>query len=86
MSEELLGTILLTDEDDNEIEFDVMDKFPYKGMNYYILLPVDYDADDVEFVILREDTVDGETALMGIDDVETLDAVFDEYKRRQQIE
>lgn len=85
MSEELPGSIILYDEDENEIEFDIMDKFPYRGDTYYILLPVDYDADDVEFVILLDRTTDGETTLIGIDDVDTLDAVFAEYKKRQNI-
>lgn len=86
MSEELLKSIVLVDEDDNEIEFDVMDKFSYKGTNYCVLLPVDYDADDAEFVILQEKYIDGEAAFIGIEDAKVLDAVFDEYKRRQKIE
>lgn len=86
MSEELLGTVFLVDEDDNEIAFDVMDKFQYNGINYCVLLPIDYDADDVEFVILQEKLVDGETVLAGIEDAAILDAVFDVYKKRQKIE
>lgn len=86
MSEEPLKSIVLVDEDDNEIEFDVMDKFHYKGSNYCVLLPVDYDSDDVEFVILEEKYVDGEAAFAGIEDANVLDAVFDEYKKRQKIE
>lgn len=86
MSEELLKSIVLVDEDDNEIEFDLMDKFSYKGTDYCVLFPVDYDADDAEFVILQEKDIDGETVFVGIEDAKVLDAVFAEYKRRQKIE
>ena len=86
MSEANLGSIVLYDEDENEIEFDIMDKFGLDGETYYALLPIDYDAEDVEFVILREMSADGEIALVGIEDAETLDRVFDEYKKRQDID
>ena len=87
MPEQPLESIVLYDEDENEIEVDSMDKLGYKGETYYVLLPVDYDSDDVEFVILRElPCEDGETALVGIDDEATLDAVFDEYKKHQNIQ
>lgn len=86
MSEEPLKSIVLVDEDDNEIEFDVMDKFPYKESNYCVLFPVDYDSDDAEFVILEEKYIDGEAAFVGIEEAKVLDAVFNEYKRRHKIE
>lgn len=86
MSEASLGSIILYDEDENELEFDVMDKFCFDGETYYVLLPIDYDAEDVEFVILREMSADGGTALVGIEDADTLDRVFDEYKKRQAID
>lgn len=80
---EQIKSILLTDEDDNEIEFDVMDSFGFDGERYYVLLPVDDDSDDIEYVILRE-KAEGE--LIGIDDEKTLDLVFNEYKRRNSID
>ncbi|MBR5947636.1 MAG: DUF1292 domain-containing protein [Clostridia bacterium] len=80
---EQIKSILLTDEDDNEIEFDIMDSFEFEGENYYVLLPVDDDSDDIEYVILREK---GEGELIGIDDEATLDRVFSEYKKRNSID
>ena len=41
MPEQPLESIVLYDEDENEIEFDIMDKLVYKGETYYVLLPVD---------------------------------------------
>lgn len=80
---EQIRSILLTDEDDNEIEFDIMDSFDFEGESYYVLLPVDDERDDIEFVILREK---GEGELIGIDDEKTLDRVFNEYKKRNSID
>ena len=80
---EQIRSIVLTDEDDNEIEFDIMDSFAFEGGHYYVLLPVDDERDDIEFVILRE-KAEGE--LIGIDDESTLDRVFNEYKKRNSID
>lgn len=79
---EYTKSILLVDEDDNEIEFDLMDQFEFKGEKYLVLLPVDDDSDDVEYVILRDA---GDGALAGIDDEATLDLVFEHYKKRNDI-
>lgn len=87
MEQQTMESIILYDTDNNEIEFDVMDKFEFRNEVYYVLLPVDYDSDDVEFVILREMTDENnEIALIGIEEEEILDAVFDEYKKRQKIQ
>ena len=74
--------LILIDEDDNEIEFDMLDKFDFEGSTFLVLLPVDDDSDELEYVILR-DTGDG--ALAGIDDGDQLDRVFAEYKKRNDI-
>ena len=75
--------LILIDEDDNEIEFDMLDKFDFEGSTFLVLLPVDDDSDEVEYVILLDA---GEGALAGIDDEDQLDRVFAEYKKRNDIE
>ena len=75
--------LILIDEDDNEIEFDMLDKFDFEGSTCLVLLPVDDDSDELEYVILRDA---GEGALAGIDDEDQLDRVFAEYKKRNDIE
>ncbi|MBQ1685346.1 MAG: DUF1292 domain-containing protein [Clostridia bacterium] len=75
--------LILIDEDDNEIEFDMLDKFDFEGSTFLVLLPVDDDSDELEYVILRDA---GEGALAGIDDEDQLDRVFAEYKKRNDIE
>lgn len=76
---EQIESLILIDEDEDEIEFDLMDRFEFDGANYFVLLPVDYDGDDVEYVILRDD---GGESLCGIEDADLLDRMFEEYKRR----
>ena len=69
------------DEDENEIEFDIMDIIEHNGENYYVLLPVDDDSDELEYVILRETGEGEEKTLVGIDDEKTLDDVFKKYQK-----
>lgn len=75
-------SLILIDEDDNEIEFDLMDQFEFKGEKFLVLLPVDDDSDDLEYVILRDA---GDGALAGIEGEDTLDRVFEEYKKRNEL-
>ena len=75
------NSIILIDEDENEIEFDIMDIIEHNGENYYVLLPVDDDSDELEYVILRETGEGEEKTLVGIDDEKTLDDVFKKYQK-----
>ena len=77
-------SIMLTDADGNELEFDIMDAFDYKGSVYYVLLPADEIGADTEYVILREakNEETDETVLEGFDDPALLDEVFKLYKSR----
>ena len=52
MEEQLYNSIILIDEDENEIEFDIMDIIEHNGENYYVLLPVDDDSDELEYLSL----------------------------------
>ena len=82
LEEQLYNSIILIDEDENEIEFDIMDIIEHNGENYYVLLPVDDDSDELEYVILRETGEGEEKTLVGIDDEKTLDEVFKKYQKR----
>lgn len=66
-------TVLLTDEDGNEVECELLDRVAYGDSIYAILLPVDDDSSEPEAIVLREET-DGE--LVGFDDGDLLDKVF----------
>ena len=81
LEEQLYNSIILIDEDENEIEFDIMDIIEHNGENYYVLLPVDDDSDELEYVILRETGEGEEKTLVGIDNEKTLDDVFKKYQK-----
>lgn len=72
----------LTDEEGNEIEFELIGVTEYKGNTYYAMIPVEdenKETDDfTEYVILRVDTdEDGETTLNTLEDDEEFDDVAD---------
>ena len=71
----------LTDEDGNEINFEVVGECEKDGQRYFAMIPVDdqNDNDDVcEYVILKlEKEEDGEAYLVSIDDDDEADEVED---------
>lgn len=74
--------VVLSDGADNDIELSLLDIVEYQGKDYAMLVPLDEtaDADGVqEAIILRvKNRYDnGEYEFEGIDDVKTLDAVYD---------
>lgn len=72
----------LTDEEGNEIEFELIGVTEYKGNTYYAMIPVEDENKETdgftEYVILRVDTdEDGETTLNTLEDDEEFDDVAD---------
>lgn len=74
--------IILEDDLGNEKEFEFLDVVEYDGDEYIILLPT-AEEEKNEVMILRVESLDDETEnYVGIDDEETLQAVFDIFKER----
>lgn len=72
----------LTDEEGNEIEFELIGVTEYKGNTYYAMIPVEDESKEndgfCEYVILRVDTDEkGETTLNTLEDDEEFDDVAD---------
>ncbi len=85
LDEEEANIVVMMDEDGQEVEFEFIDLVEYKDESYVILLPVDEDDDSGEVVILKLTEVDGdEESYVGVDDDETLEAVFAIFKERFQ--
>ena len=75
--------VVLTDENGEDVRFDLLDIVDYRGADYAVLLPADEDAD--MFTILRSepDPDDSEDCLLiGIDDQKTVDAVYLKFQER----
>lgn len=73
----------LTDEEGNEIQFEVIGSAEIKGSMYYAMVPTDdqpEDAEYCEYVILKaEKDESGEDILVTVDDDEEFDDVADYF-------
>lgn len=71
----------LTDEDGNEIEFELIGTIDLEGVTYHAMIPADQQGEDqgfYEYVILKTETdEDGEEMLVTIDDDAEFDKVAD---------
>ena len=81
LQEEETSTLLLTDENGVDTEFEYLDCIEYEGAEYLVLLPMDSD----EIVILRIEPVDEENEnYLAVESEETLNAVYEIFKDRYQ--
>lgn len=74
--------IRLTDEDGNEISFELLDLIDYSGTQYAVLIPADDEnADQVQ--IFRVDDAEKETnVLTPVTDMDLAGAIFELFKNR----
>ncbi len=84
MDENALGSeyYTLTDEDGNELQFEVIGAAELNGQTYYAMVPVDDQPEDgvCEYVILKaEKDEDGEDILVTVDDDDEFDDVADYF-------
>lgn len=83
LNEEEASILSLTDEEGNEVEFELVDSVDYEGAEYLILLPPKEEA--AEVVILEvEPHADGTESYVSVSDEQTLNAVFAIFKERFQ--
>jgi len=81
LQEEESSTLLLTDENGVDTEFEYLDCIEYEGDEYLVLLPMESD----EIVILRVEPVDEENEnYLAVENEKTLDAVYEIFKTRYQ--
>lgn len=73
----------LTDEEGNEMKFELIAKAELKGTQYYAFVPADEaERDDdgiLEYTILKAVDEDGEEMLVSVDDDEEFDDVADYF-------
>ena len=79
--EEMETGIILTDEDGNEVEFDLLDSVEYEGKTYLVMLPAD-DGDDgnVIIMLLEEGETEEDDTLLTVTDEKVLDEVYAIFK------
>lgn len=76
------GTIVMVDEEGNEISFTFLDLLDYQGDSYVLLLPTQEELAD-EVVILRVIEENGEEFYEAVEDLETIEAVFSLFQESQ---
>ena len=78
---DLDNTIILNDENGEEVPFEFLDLIEYDGGEYVVLLPQDESDDDGEVVILKVDKTDceDEEAYISVDD-EKLQTIFNIFR------
>ena len=81
--EEEVSTLMLTDENGVDVEFEYLDCIEYEGKEYLVLMPAEEDADEI--VILEVQPVDEETEnYVSVTDEAVLDTVFGIFKEKFQ--
>lgn len=78
------NTIILNDENGNEVLFEFLDLIEYDCEEYVVLLPKDESDDAGEVVILKVDETDSddEEAYTSVEDEETLQDVFNIFREK----
>lgn len=71
--------IVLTDDNGEDQEFEFLDLIEYENEEYIVIIPVDEKADEV--IILKIESLnDEDEQYVGVEDEETLEAVFEIFK------
>ncbi len=80
--EEMSEIFTLTDEDGNDVDFEVIADYEKNGQRYFAMLPVDdepTDDDVCEYVILKLAKDGDEDVLISVDDDDELDDIADYF-------
>ena len=81
LQEEETSTLVLTDENGEDITFEYLDCIEYEGKEYLVLIPADEEADEI--VILEVEPVDEENEnYLAVSDEAILEAVYAIFKDR----
>ena len=81
LQEEEESTLVLTDENGVDQEFEYLDCIEYEGKEYLVLIPAEEDANEI--VILEIEPVDEENEnYLAVEDEAVLNAVYGIFKER----
>ena len=83
-NEEMNSIISLTDEQGNEVQFELLDVVPYGGKEYIAIIPVSEEEDDQMVQLYRivpDESGETET-YVGLESEEELEAVYHEFQNR----
>ena len=78
-----MDNIITLNSESGEVRFEFLDLIEYNGDEFVVLLPADDPDESGEVVILKLDTIDEdaeEESYIGVEDEDTLQAVFNIFK------
>ena len=78
-----MDNIITLNNEFGEVRFEFLDLVEYNGDEFVVLLPADDPDESGEVVILKLDTIDEdaeEESYIGVEDEDTLQAVFNIFK------
>lgn len=84
MNEEFDNSLSLTDEEGNEFDYEVIDAIEYNGEEFAVLLPVEEEIDAEVIILAVEVDEEGMENFLSVDDVETLEAVYEIFKEKNK--
>ena len=74
--------VVITDEDGQEYELELLDTIPFEGKEYRAFLPVSDDDEPYEMILFRVVEEDGEELLEVIDDDDEAERVYAAFMER----
>ena len=78
-----MDNIITLNNESGEVRFEFLDLVEYNGDEFVVLLPADDPDESGEVVILKLDTIDEdaeEESYIGVEDEDTLQAIFNIFK------
>ena len=86
--EEMDNIILLTEDNGEEVKYEFLDLIEYEGNEYVVLIEADdEEAEEVTILQVEDDEENPELEnYYFVEDAETLDAVFEIFKQRNEEE
>lgn len=81
LGEEQENYITLTDDDGNDVSFEILGTTEYKDRLFAILLPFDEDGDEVVILEMLPTENDDEFDFVSVDDDSLLGDVFEVFKK-----
>lgn len=79
--------IAFTDEEGNDVEFQILDALTVDEKQYLVVMPCeDEDSEDIGVVILEIKEEDGEEVYDTVIDDEVAEKVFQEFKKANELE
>ena len=77
------NTVVLTDENGQEVELEHLDTVEYKNATYMAFIPAEMSVEDsYELIIMKVEEEDGEDVLVTLDDEDELDEMFQIFSER----